>query len=167
MTDSTPPQFELAEVPQTSRPVLARLLQLYLYEMSAFDGAEIGPDGRYAYAYLDHYWFEPGRYPFLVVVAARPAGFALVRTLDPTGPVYSMAEFFILRPHRRRGLGGAVAWALFDRFPGHWHVAYETSNLPAGLFWRRTIAAYTGGDYAETEATEVDFGGRVPRFQSG
>ena len=35
-------------------------MELYRYDFSEFDGADVGSHGEYGYRYLDHYWAEPG-----------------------------------------------------------------------------------------------------------
>lgn len=37
---------------------MRQLLELNSYEFSRFDGADVGPDGRSGYPYLDDYWSE-------------------------------------------------------------------------------------------------------------
>jgi predicted acetyltransferase len=141
------------------REIVARLVELYLDEFSAFDGREIGEDGRYGYATLDAYWSAPGRYPFLIRVADRLAGFALVaeqRILDGARPGHLIAEFFVLRSYRRRGVGAAAAAQLFSHFPGPWWVGEHASNLPAQAFWRSVIGRYTGGQFREERWSEPD-----------
>jgi predicted acetyltransferase len=116
-------------------PVLRRLMELYLHDFSELDGAEVGEHGTYGYPYLGLYWLEPQRHPFLVRVDGRFAGFALVRA----GPTHHMAEFFVLRGHRRRGVGIAVARDVSARFPGAWSVHEIPGNDAAVAFWRRAI----------------------------
>ena len=38
--------------------MLRRLIELYRYDFSEFDQADLGPHGDYGYRYLDHYWSE-------------------------------------------------------------------------------------------------------------
>jgi predicted acetyltransferase len=64
-----------------------------------------------------------------------------------------LAEFFVAKPYRRRGLGRAVAEATLRRFPGRWNLAVVDANVPAFAFWRTVVAELTGGDYAEIEGT--------------
>src|SRR5438552_2489308 len=144
----------LAAAPEDADTV-ANLMNLYLHEFSDIDPlatGEIGHDGRFTYYYLDQYWKEPGRYPFLIHADGRLAGFALVaeQGVDGAGkPVHAIAEFFVLRPHRRREVGERAARALFERFPGGWWVAQHPANTPAQAFWRKVIGRYTGGTYDE------------------
>ena len=116
-------------------PVLRRLMELYLHDFSELDGAEVGEHGTYGYPYLGLYWLEAHRHPFLVRVDGRLAGFALVRE----GPTHHMAEFFVMRKHRRRGVGLVVARDVFARFPGAWSVHEIPGNDAAVAFWRRAI----------------------------
>src|SRR5437764_14513166 len=112
-------QIDLIEASAAQQDVLRRLLELYRYDFSEIDGSDVCASARYGYHYLDRYWIEPGRRPFLVQVDGRWAGFALVmrRTaLLFDGEATWMAEFFVMRKYRRRGIGEYVATQLFDRF---------------------------------------------------
>jgi len=134
------------------RPILENLMHLYLYDFTEYTGEDADEQGRFTDEHLPKYWVEPNRYPFLVKVNDHPAGFALVRAVpDPISGklTYHMAEFFIMRKYRRRKIGRHVAFSIFDRFPGHWHVEQEEKNLPAQSFWRKIIGEYTGGRFEE------------------
>lgn len=133
--------------------ILRNLLELYQHDHSEFDGDDVNSYGRYGYRYLDHYWTEPGRFAFIINIAGNIAGFALVRqhpSIDKLN-TYSMAEFFVMRKYRGRGVGQKVAQSLFDRFPGRWQVRQAPRNLPAQAFWRKIIGAYTQNDFEEFE----------------
>lgn len=126
---------EVVDAEEVDRPVLARLMELYRYDFSEFDGAEVGPHGEYGYRYLDHYWTDENRRPFLFKVNGVWAGFALVRVGEPS----DMAEFFVLRKYRRAGVGGAAAAEVLRRFPGSWTVRQQLTNPEATAFWRAAI----------------------------
>jgi len=133
--------------------VLRNLMELCQHDYSEFNGKDISSYGLFGYTYLDHYWTEPGRYPFLLYADGKIAGFALVRQLDKT-PTYSMAEFFILRKYRKQGIGRIVACQIFDRFPGKWEVEHEERNFSAHAFWKRVIVHYTNDSYREEKTEE-------------
>jgi predicted acetyltransferase len=117
------------------KPVVRQLLQLYQYDFSEFDGADVDADGSYLYQYLDEYWTEAARHPLLFRVDGNWAGFALVRS----GAPHDMAEFFVMRKYRRSGVGTVLARAVFARFPGEWQVRQMTSNPSATAFWLQAI----------------------------
>jgi len=100
-------------------------------------------------------WFRDDRsHPLLILEDGRAGGFALVsRPLLPSpardGFDYRMAEFYIRRPYRRRGIGRAAANLIFSRFSGRWEVSEAAPNKGAVLFWRQTVMAYTQGHYDE------------------
>ena len=127
--------FSLLEANEDDRAVLRRLVELYRYDFSEFDRADVGLHGEFGYRYLDHYWTESGRQPFLFRVDNNWAGFALVREMPP----YDMAEFFVMRKYRRVGVGRRAAVDVFDRFPGAWQIRQQLSNSAATAFWRRVI----------------------------
>jgi predicted acetyltransferase len=156
-----PLHVEVTPAALHEKTVLRRLLELYKHDLSEFTGEDLDAHGLFGYRYLDHYWTEPARWPFLVVCtsegtsgacARRLAGFALVtdRTLLPeSAGGHGLAEFFVLRAYRRRGVGASAARQLFDRFPGRWEVRELAENAPAIVFWRRVIDGYTGGRWRE------------------
>lgn len=140
---------ELVPAGPEDREVLYRLLQYSLYEESVYDGNEMGEDGLFAYPWFDAYFLEEGREAYLIRKSGKLAGFALIRR---TASGHSMAEFLVLPPYRRRGVGRAAALACFRRYPGAWEVAPSQGSEAAFRFWQRVIAGYTG---------------KEPRFEAG
>ena len=149
--------------------ILRHLMELYAYDFSEFEHCDVDAHGLFGYDYLDHYWTEPGRYPFLVRVEGKLAGLVLVRTLDEseTNLTLSMAEFFILRKYRHRGIGRVVAQRIFDMFPGQWSVAQVENNHAAQAFWRKVISEYTQGNFQETWLNNEEWQGPVQTFRTG
>ena len=153
----------------TEKSILRNLLELYLYELSEYDGSEVGECGLYGYDYLEHYWTEEGRHPFLIRVGGRLTGFALVNrhtrlTHDET--TRSMAEFFVLKKYRRRGVGEAAALQILRAFPGWWEVTELAENLPAQRFWRNVISRFTNDSYEEILLEDERWRGPVQVFAS-
>jgi len=110
-------------------------MQLYLYDLSEYDGRDVDAHGEYPYKYLDHYWTDSDRQAYLFFANDRIAGFALIRTK----PVNSVAEFFVMRHYRRHGIGRAAVTELIPRFAGQWEIKQLATNRPAIDFWRRAI----------------------------
>lgn len=160
-------RIELFEAKREEEPILANLLQLYLHDFTDWADWDVEPDGRYATWDLDECWDNPARHPFFIVAEGHLAGFAIVdrggaETDD--ADVWDMAEFFVMRKYRRKGVGGEIARRLFARFPGRWEVREMAGNVNAQAFWRRTIDAWTDGAYTESERAR---GGVMQRFVSG
>ena len=63
------------------RPVIANLIQLYLYDMTEFMPFPVGADGRFEYGFLDRFW----RHPYFILQDEEIAGFALVGTPGTVG----------------------------------------------------------------------------------
>lgn len=151
------------------KQVVAHLLQLYLHDFSIIDGMDVDETGCYPYPFLDCYWQEPGRYPFVIRVDDDLAGFVLVHRLSYLHPVFdghAIAEFFVLRKYRRMGVGCAAALLVFDRLPGVWEVASAALNIPAHAFWRSTITKYTHGRYREVWLQDERWHGPIQSFTS-
>ena len=130
------------EAAKASDPaVIARLIELYLYDMAADHPFPIGDDGLYSYDLLDAFW----QHPYLIRAGTELAGFALVIAACPvTGrmPCWFMAEFFVLRPHRGKSVGRHALQAVLSRHPGPWHVATQVHNLNADGFWSKALAPH-------------------------
>ena len=99
-------------------------------------------------------WFADSSAHLLTILKDdKPVGFAMVRTgVMPAGRErfdFAMAEFFIARDWRRRGVGQEAVRLIWDRFAGRWHIMEYLRNAPAVAFWRRVVSAYTRGDYRE------------------
>ena len=149
------------------RPALENLMQLYVYDWSELGGLDVRANGRFADYPLDAYWRDDWHHPFLIRAGGQLAGYALVaarsRLTDAPG-VHDMAEFFVMRGYRRKGVGRAAACAAFDRFPGRWEIRERDVNTAATAFWRRVVAHYTGGRYQEVRWADDAWTGPVQTF---
>jgi predicted acetyltransferase len=130
--------LELVQASEAERDVVGQLLELNSYEFSRIDGRAIGRDGHYGYQYLDAYWTEPDRVPYLLQADGELAGLVLARRVDG---VMTVAEFFVLPKFRRTGVGTQAARQLFAAHPGPWEVHQVVGNDQATSFWRRAIPA--------------------------
>ncbi|MFD3450112.1 GNAT family N-acetyltransferase [Microbacteriaceae bacterium 4G12] len=157
--------LEVEQVKQEDKIVVKHLMQLYKYDFTEFDPEDVNERGLYEYTYLDDYWREPTRFPFLINVNDVYAGFALIREVTENDRTYySMAEFFVMKKYRRNGTGKQAAFQLFRHFPGCWQVAEMEENIPAQAFWRNIIAAYTNNKYEEIR--KKDWDGPIQTFIS-
>jgi len=128
------------------RHILENLFQLYVHDFSenwaGTPQGELENDGKFsAYPWFDHYWQDKTRIPLLIRNDGHIAGFALLNAVGHTKAAVdrNMAEFFIVRKHRRSGVGSkAVDW-IFRRYPGTWEVAVVRANTKAFAFWRNVI----------------------------
>jgi predicted acetyltransferase len=163
---------EIAVARPDERPALENMFQLYVHDFSEqWTGerrGELGDDGRFAPHPLDAYWREPGRVPLLLRRGGRLAGFALLNAVGHTGRPAdrNMAEFFIVRKHRRSGLGTAAAHAIFSRYPGQWEAAVARRNTAALAFWRRCVSTHPAmRELEELDAASADWDGWILRFR--
>lgn len=123
----------------SDKPVIANLIQLYLYDMTEFMPFPVGADGRFECGFLDRFW----RHPYFIMSGDEIAGFALVVDECPlTGraPCWFMAEFFVLKAYRKRGIGKAALGLVLPAHPGPWHIAVPLANRAAQTFWGRALA---------------------------
>ncbi len=151
--------------------VLGSLLQLYLHDFSEVDGHDVDDSGRFAYDGLAR-GGEVDRWRDACLIYASIGRLADARSarrpaLGP-GACWSIAEFFVMRKYRRRGVGARVAAEVFRRFPGRWEVSPVAANAAAQSFRRAAVGRYTVGRYSlETFVIGDGWRGPVQVFTSG
>jgi predicted acetyltransferase len=163
---------EVAIASRNERIVFENLMQLYTHDFSEYwydrPTGEVDSEGRFPPYQLDPYWRDEGHLPLLLRAGSNIVGFALLNRLTHTDrPLdHNMAEFFVLRKHRRTGAGTAAAQAIFSRYPGMWEAAIARRNVSALAFWRRAIGEHPLAQHIE----EIDlatpaWNGPVLRFR--
>lgn len=145
------PIVELRRVAEVERSTLANLFELYLYDFSTIDPMVLGTDGRYSTPdMLAPYWNDPTRHEFFIVADGELAGFVLTKRgsgMASNTTSMDVAEFFVLRVHRRNGVGRAAAELLWRMWPEQWMVRVMVANREAVPFWESVIAGFTDGHY--------------------
>jgi predicted acetyltransferase len=147
-----PIRVEVLPATLEQQPVLANLLELYSHDFSEVIDLQLQPSGRFGYPRLPLYWQEETRHPFLIMVDGQIAGFALLSKgsqVDQDPEVWDMAEFFVVRGYRKRGVGRLAAHEIWRRFPGSWEVRVRTGNESAESFWKAVIDRLPGADLTE------------------
>ncbi|MCX7001606.1 MAG: GNAT family N-acetyltransferase [Candidatus Sumerlaeota bacterium] len=159
-------QIDLSKAALSEKSLLQRMMQLYQYDFSEFEGNDLDDHALFNYKYLDHYWVEEGRTPLIVSVDGRLAGFVLVNKHSYTAQErFCIAEFFIMRKYRRKGIGKEVAHRVFDMFGPLWEVQQTKKNTAAQDFWRSVVNEYTNGDFDFYENGLGDWDGPILAFK--
>ena len=142
------------------RLTIDNLNQMYAHDLSEFTDIELTAAGRYDYPYLEFYWQDAHRYPFLIFKHDVLAGFCLVREdKDPSNGMGFMevAEFFVLKSLRYQGVGNDAARQLWKKFPGNWQVGVLEKNVPAYDFWAPLIASVDSACRETAASKETNF----------
>lgn len=129
--------------------IIENLIQYYVYDFSEIVGdgprqIDFGALGRYdTKIELAPYWSEPNAFPFLIHCDECLAGFALINTNSHHGGSVerNMAEFFVARRHRRRGVATMAVHQILAHLPGQWEVAVMSTNFPAQAFWPGALSS--------------------------
>jgi predicted acetyltransferase len=155
-------KIELRTPSRSDRNLIRRMMELYLYDFSEFDDADLDEHGLFAYGDLDYFWFEPTHAAYLVTVDGKLAGFVLVdNDVQLADSERAVTEFFVMRKYRHRGVGRQIAHELFDKLPARWEMAVMETNKPAQQFWRKTLGAYRQGIFQETVLNNDEWQGPV------
>ena len=168
------PKVDLEIASPRHEGALQSLFQLYTHDFSeqwaGMPRGELDDQGRFPPYPLASYWQDEGHIPLLLRADGHPAGFALINRSSHAGrPVErNMAEFFIVRKHRRGGVGTAAAHAIFDRYPGTWEAAVARKNVAALAFWRRAVASHPlVADLEEIDISTSAWNGPVLCYRIG
>jgi predicted acetyltransferase len=130
-------------------PVIDRLWQLYVHDLSEARGSLPNAEGLFKPGHLAMFRAQPDEWPgFLVTYNDAPAGFAFLG-LNWEGSKRTIGEFFVVRAVRRRGVGRLVALDLIRRYPGTWEIAFQAENRGAPEFWRGIATELVGDAWRE------------------
>lgn len=133
---------------------MENLLELYIHDFSELVPIDVGDDGRYGYKSLSLYWWDSSHLPFLARLDGKLVGFVLiVRSTEPSGDceAWDMAEFFVLRRYRHRGIGAEMARKAWLLCRGRWQIRVMEKNVAARRFWESSIAGFTGAPVDSSE----------------
>lgn len=128
------------------KQIVANLIELYTYDFTELWDFDIGNNGLYGYKNLDRFWSEPNCYAYLININDKLAGTALVQGKSPIAEnkeIWDIAEFFIMKKFRSKGIGRLVAHSLWKHFEGEWQIRVISENLRAKNFWHDAIKRYT------------------------
>lgn len=147
-------KIQLIPASLKDHPVIQNMGRFYVYDMSEYLGQEkdweIPKDGLYECIDFKKYWKTDDAFPFLIRYDNELAGFVII---DKNGSDlkidFNMAQFFILRKFKNKGVGRYVAYQCFDKFCGTWEVMVIPGNEGAYRFWRSIIKDYSGNNFEE------------------
>jgi [ribosomal protein S5]-alanine N-acetyltransferase len=166
---------ELVEAKREEAPVMQAMATYYVYDMSEYVGDEPGwefPEtGLYECISFQPYFEDADAHPYFIRVAGELAGFAIVDTRGSQTEVqFNMAQFFVHRKFKGRGVGADAARQCFARYPGFWEVNVIPQNRGAFAFWRRIIHQLAAGPVEEGRQVAPHLGGALKdmfRFHTG
>ncbi len=148
-------------------PALQQLLELYQYELSDIWHQDLDARARYGYDLSRHKQAERF-FAHVALEGEQYVGFALVAPAAVTRVEgFWMEQFFVLKRHRRSGVGLQLARHVFLTHPGLWEVGQLPVNAAARLFWRSVISTLTRGPVVELQVTEGWWQGFVQQFRIG
>lgn len=143
-------QLQVVRADAARDPALRVLLEFYFYDMAEWFRFDQQPYGGYVES-TEAYWSDDYDVYFLELEGL-PIGFSIVGSAagwQPDANARDMTEFFVIRRHRRSGVGRAFASRVWDMYPGTWLVRVFQANQPALPFWRGAVSDYSNGEYVE------------------
>lgn len=143
--DMTEAAVALEPVTRDSASTLGNLFELYAYDFSEHMPLRIKATGRFELTPGDVWWTRDDHFAYFIKLRGELAGFALLRAgsrVTNAPEVMDVAEFFVLRSIRGKGVGRLAVHALFRAFPGAWEVRVRRTNVAAMRFWSRVAESW-------------------------
>ena len=160
--------IELIEAAESEKTVLFNIFEKYFYEFSQWVKTDVEDDGLYHYEWLDCYFTEENRFPYLIKVDGKLAGLVMVSDYPevPDEPTdFCLSEFFVMHKYRRCGVGREAVFQVLDKHHGKWQLKCHPHNIASVKFWNTVINEYTGGKFRVVENypnKEVDYEDGTP-----
>ena len=145
--------FEICDATKEDEKIqILNLMQLYTYELSFFEDEttsfEMLDNGLYKVSkYIELYWKEENRHPFILKCNGELAGFVLERFTE--NDTNEISEFFVLNKYRNIGAGTFMAKEMFKRYNGKWEIRTLLKNKRAQDFWRKVVKEVSDNNYKE------------------
>lgn len=160
------PMVQVSTAGQEDWGPISRMLELYQHDLSDLWDQDLDDRGEYGYE-VARYGRDQRCQAFVFRVAGRYAGFALVDdAVRLPRDEWWMAQFFVVRKYRRKGVGRLAAQAVFDGVRGRWEVGQMPMNHAAQAFWRCVIAGYTRGRWVEHRLDDTRWVGTLQCFDN-
>jgi predicted acetyltransferase len=130
---------ELIQTGPEEAELIRNLYQYYAYESSDWEQEDVEADGRF-YIHDEHlarYWQDPQWSANLLLVDGYIAGFLLIEGCELPGiEALELADLFILKRYRRKGIGRAIATQVLCSGEADWLVRFYDQDEVSQAFWR-------------------------------
>ena len=143
-TESPMPEttVELIQTGPEDAELIRNLYQYYAYESSDWEQEDVEADGRF-YIHDEHlarYWHDPQWSANLLLVDGYIAGFLLIEGSELPGiDALELADLFILKRYRRKGIGRAIASQVLCSGEANWLVRFYDQDEVSQAFWRSVL----------------------------
>ncbi|WP_164779397.1 GNAT family N-acetyltransferase [Paenibacillus kobensis] len=139
----------LESIDENELSILNNLVELAAYDLSELSGSDINENGLYVVNFDSRNWFEDANFHlYFIRFKGILVGFVVIRKLIEENVIF-LNHFFILRKYRRQNIGREAAKKAFNLFTGKWRVSQFDWNIPAQIFWRKTIKEYLNDNPTE------------------
>lgn len=144
LTESPMPEttVELIQTDAIDAELIRNLYQYYAYESSDWEQEDVEADGRF-YIHDEHlarYWQDPQWSANLLLVDGCIAGFLLIEGSELPGiDALELADLFILKRYRRKGIGRAIATQVLCSGEANWLVRFYDQDEVSQAFWRTVL----------------------------
>ena len=120
------------------KAVIWNVYQFYCYDTSIEDEYDLEESGLYSLSdeYFSQYWTHPRWSAHLLRWDGVVAGFALIEASEALDNAQELADVFVLKRYRRRGIARAVALHFLSHRVVPWTIVVFDEAMDAQAFWK-------------------------------
>ncbi len=131
---------DLVRATENDQTLIEHLYGYYLHDLSEFSG-DLDPSatGEFDTSVISTYFERDEQQAFKIMLGRKTIGFILGSEAQNPNIDFVIQDAFVLRGHRRRGIGTKILRILFETYPGRYWLAVLKTNEPALGFWQRSL----------------------------
>lgn len=120
------------------KAVIWNVFQFYCYDTSIEDEYDLEENGLYSLSaeYFAQYWTNPRWSAHLLRWDGVIAGFALIEASEAVADAQELADLFVLKRFRRRGIAREVALHFMAQRAVPWTIVVFDDAVEAQAFWK-------------------------------
>ena len=151
--------IEIKKVLKDDKDILWNLLQFALYDGSFYVDNQINDKGIFEYNWFENYFTDNDRSAYFIKQDNNLLGFVMINSnlkVKHDCNAQTIAEFLVLPQYRKKHIGKAVAYKVFNTFSGEWEVQPMENNNSAYEFWHKIIKEYSHNNYKIFEFNDME-----------
>ena len=134
--------LQICQLTDDHKPLIWNVFQFYCYETSIEDECDLEENGLYSLSseYFAQYWINPRWSAHLLRWNGAIAGFALIEPSEALDSAQELADLFVVKRFRRKGIARDVALHFMAERTIPWTVVVFQEAHDAQSFWSKLFS---------------------------
>ena len=139
-------KISLVSIDKSSLPLLEKLFQLYLHDISYYLTFELNSNGEFEAYSLSEWLDNKDNFGYFIYYEDKVCGFVMVdkefKVLKNENAL-NLSEIFVLNSYKGKGIATSVLNSLFNEFKTEWEVRPVYKSKAAEEFWAKFFAGFS------------------------